>query len=290
MPVKQEFETVIYEPVEEGVVKVTMNRPEKRNAQNHKMTYDLNRAFDLAAADDDVKVVILAGAGPHFNSGHDQINRGEAEDIETVGTWHGYNLPGMEGLVSRNKEVYFDIMWRWRNIPKVLIGQAHGKTIGGGMMLLWICDIIIASEDALFADPVVNIGCNGVEYFAHPWELGPRKAKEFLFTGDFFSAAELEKTGMINRVVPRDQLEAETLRMARRIAEKPSWGLKLAKEAVNGMLDTQGQYPALRAAFSLCSLGHAQLMATRGLASRGEGKERLFTKVMEPAKTDGAGV
>jgi enoyl-CoA hydratase len=280
---RTEFETVIYEPVADHVVRVTMNRPDKRNAQNHKMTYDINRAFDLAAADDDVKVIILAGAGPHFNAGHDQINRGEAEDIETVGTWFGYDLPGMEGLVARNKETYFDICWRWRNIPKVIIGQAHGKSIGGGLMLLWICDIIIASDDALFADPVVNIGCNGVEYFAHPWEMGPRKAKEFLFTGDFYTADQMERTGMINQVVPRDQLEERTLQMAKRIAEKPSWGLKLAKEAVNGMLDTQGQFPAMRAAYSLCSLGHAQMMVTGDMARKRAtpDAERLFTNRME---------
>jgi enoyl-CoA hydratase len=246
--------TVRYEVVEPHIVRITLDRPDKRNAQNHSMTYELNDAFDAACRDDDIKVIILAGEGPHFNSGHDQIERGEHDDIRTVGTWYGYDLPGIEGLMSRNKETYFDICWRWRNIPKPIIAQAHGKTIGGGLMLLWVCDIIVASDDAQFADPVVAIGCNGVEYFGHPWELGPRKAMEFLLTGDYFSAQEAKEAGMINRVVPRDQLASTVLAMARRIATK------LAKEAVHAALDAQGQYPALRAAFSLCSIGHSQML------------------------------
>src|SRR5690349_5385731 len=104
----REFTTIKYEAVADHVVKVTMNRPDVRNAQNHTMTYELNDAFDEACRDNDVKVIILAGEGPHFNSGHDQVNRGSHEDIETVGTWYGYDLPGIEGLMSRNKETYFD--------------------------------------------------------------------------------------------------------------------------------------------------------------------------------------
>lgn len=280
MPETPEFTTIRYEVVEQHIARVVLSRPEKRNAQNHTMTYEMNRAFDLAAADNDVKCIILSGDGPHFSSGHDQIQRGEISDIETVGTWYGYDLPGIEGVMSRNKETYFDICWRWRNIPKPIIGLAHGKTIGGGLMLLWICDIIIAADDALFADPVVAIGCNGVEYFGHPWELGPRKAKEILFTGNFFTAQDALRSGMVNQVVPQDQLDEAAMTMARRIATKPTMGLKLAKEAVNAMMDAQGQYNALRAAFSLCSLGHAQLF----LAGRppGVSGSRLLKNVLEP--------
>lgn len=284
----QEFKTIRYEHVEDHIVRVAMNRPEKRNAQNHTMTYELNDAFTEAARDNDVKVIILSGEGPHFNSGHDQTERGTKEDIRTVGTWFGYDLPGVEGSIASSREVYFDTIWRWRNIPKPMIAQVHGKCIGGGLMLAWASDIIIASEEATFADPVVAVGCNGVEYFGHPWELGPRKAKELLFTGNFFSAQDAYDAGMINRVVPLDKLDETVMTMARRIATKPTLGLKLAKEAVNAAQDAQGMYPALRAALSLCSLGHAHIKMTMGnLAQDHEARTRLFANAMvqDPPKS-----
>lgn len=255
-----DFETVLYEAADDHIVRIVLNRPEKRNAQNHAMTNDLNAAFTKAAADNDVKVIILAAAGPHFCSGHDQLNRGDDADLKTTGMWYGYDLAGIEGRMSRNKEAYFDMYWRWRNIPKPVIAAAQGKTIGGGLPILWISDIIVASEDASFADPTTHAGVNGVEYFGHPWELGARKAKEMLFTSDFVTAQEALQLGMVNRVVPRADLDSTVLEMARKAARKPSLGLKLAKEAVNGMLDIEGQFSALRAAFSLCSLGHAQML------------------------------
>jgi enoyl-CoA hydratase len=253
-----EYTVIRYESVEDHIVRIVLNRPEKRNAQNHTMTNELNDAFTAAAADPDVKVILLAAEGPHFSSGHDQTNRGANSDIRTVGTWFDYDAPGIEGQMSRTREAYFDMCWRWRNIPKPIIAAAQGKTIGGGLPLLWVCDIIVASDDASFADPTVHASVNGVEYFGHPWEFGPRKAKELLFTSDYLSAEEARQIGMVNQVVPLDQLEETVLKMARKIALKPSLGLKLAKEAVNGMLDAQGQYNALRAAFSLCTIGHAQ--------------------------------
>jgi enoyl-CoA hydratase len=272
-----EFETIRYEPVEPHIVRIVLDRPEKRNAQNHMMTNELNRAFDIAAADDDVKVIILAAEGPHFCAGHDQITRGEPSDIEPVGVWHGYDLPGIEGPMDWHREEYIDSHWRWRNIPKPLIAAVHGKTIGGGLPLLWICDIIVASEDASFADPAVMFGVNGVEYFGHPWEFGPRKAKELLFTSDFLTAQEARGLGMVNQVVARDELDETVLAMARKIAEKPLLGLKLAKEAVNGMLDIQGQHNALLSAFALCTIGHAQMQIV-GRLEFGDGPGLLNIK------------
>ncbi len=224
------------------------------------MTYELDEAFVRACQDDDIKVIILAADGPHWSSGHDQTQRGVLGEIKTKGTWFGYDLPGIEGKESRNRETYFDMYWRWRNLSKPLIGQVHGKSIGGGLMLLFICDVLVASEDASFADPTVAVGVNGVEFFGHPWDFGTRKAKEMLFTSDFVTAEEAYRLGMLNHVVPREALESTTLEIARKAAKKPSWGLKLAKEAVNAMADGQNQYSSMRAAFSLCSLGHAQAM------------------------------
>jgi enoyl-CoA hydratase len=101
------------------------------------------------------------------------------------------------------------------------------------------------------------MGVNGVEYFAHPWELGARKAKELLFTGDWVTAADAHRLGMVNHVVAPDQLRPFVMGMAGRMAQRPSFALKLAKESVNQTLEAQGQWTALRSAFSLQHLAHA---------------------------------
>ncbi|MGH8999265.1 MAG: enoyl-CoA hydratase-related protein, partial [Acidimicrobiia bacterium] len=130
----------------------------------------------------------------------------------------------------------------WRNIPKPTIASVHGRVIAGGLMLVWPMDLVIASEDATFSDPTVAFGLNGLEYHDHLWQLGARKAKEILFTGRALTATEAETVGMVNQVVPRDELESATLQMARTIAERPMFGLKLAKLSVNQGLEAQGQY------------------------------------------------
>ena len=247
----------VLDPGDEGVARVTLDRPETRNAQNNRMTYELDAVLMDAARRSDVKVIVLDADGPHFSSGHDLRDREPLEQFPTVGPVGGFDRPGHEGYLAREEEIYLGMCWRWRNIPKPLIAACHGKTIAGGLMLLWVADLIVAADDAVFSDPTVGMGVNGVEYFAHPWELGPRKAKELLFTGDWITAEEAHVRGMVNRVVPRQQLHDETLALARRIAMRPSFALKLAKESVNQMLEAQGQYTAFRAAFWLQHLGHA---------------------------------
>ncbi len=252
------LDTVLYEMAADHVAKITMNRPEARNAQNTQLTYELNEAFDFAAQDDDVKVIILAGSDPHFSSGHDLRGSGKAfADFKPVGTWGGFALKGQEGMMAREEEIYIGMCRRWRNIPKPTIAQVQGKTIAGGLMLAWVCDLIICSDDAQFQDPVVNWGVPGVEYFAHPWELGVRKAKEMLFTADWLSAEDCKQLGMVNHVVPRAELAEFTLAMAKKIAEKPSFGLKLTKEAVNQSQEAQGQWTAMLSVFNLHQLAHS---------------------------------
>lgn len=246
-----------YETPAEGVARIVLARPEARNAQDKPMLYALNAAFDRAAHDDGTKVIVLSADGPHFSSGHDLRDGSKMSDFEPVGTWGGSSLPGAEGYMAVEQEIYLGFCWRWRNLPKPTIAQVHGKTIAGGLMLAWVCDLIVASDDATFSDPVVAFGVNGVEYFAHPWEVGVRKAKEMLFTGEAISAEEARALGMVNTVVARDELEAYTLDLARRIASRPSMGLKLAKQSVNQMQDGQGLWPSLQAAMSLQQLGHS---------------------------------
>src|SRR5260370_31072460 len=250
-----EFTTVLYEKIAEHVLRITQNRPEVRNAQNLQLTYDLNDAFDAAAQDDDIKVIILAGAGPHFSAGHDL--RAGPENIsafKTVGTWGSVGAQGQEGMMAREEEIYLGMCRRWRNIPKPTIAQVQGRVIAGGLMLAWVCDLIVCSEDAMFGDPVVGMGVCGVEYFAHPWEFGARKAKELLFTSDWIDAKEAHRLGMVNQVVPRDRLEAEVTELAKKIATKPMMALKLTKEAVNQTLDAHGQWTASQRGVSLQQL------------------------------------
>lgn len=263
-----DLRTVRYElvdPGERGVAVVTLDRPEARNAQNKRMTYELNACFDDAARRSDVKVIILQADGPHFSSGHDLRDRESHREFDLVFPHGGFGREGQEGHMAWEQEVYFEMCWRWRNLPKPLLAAAQGKTIAGGLMLLWVADVIVAADDALFSDPVVAMGVNGVEYFAHPWELGARKAKELLFTGDWLTAAEAHRLGMVNHVVPSAELREFTLSLARRIAERPSFALKLAKESVNQTLEAQGQWTALRAAFSIQHLAHAHNRAKYGV-------------------------
>lgn len=269
MPVSLEkLDTLRYsvvEPGDSGIAVVTLDRPETRNAQNKRMTYELNACFDDASRRSDVKVIVLQADGPHFCSGHDMRDRESFEEFDLVSTHAGFSRQGQEGQMAFEEELYFQMCWRWRNLPKPLIAAAQGKTIAGGLMLLWVADVILAADDAQFSDPVVAMGVNGVEYFAHPWELGARKAKELLFTGEFVSAQDAKQLGMVNHVVPRDELRDVTKAMAQRIAMRPSFALKLAKESVNQTLEAQGQWTALRAAFSLQHLAHAHNRAKFGI-------------------------
>jgi len=250
---------------DEGIAIITLDRPESRNAQNKRMTYEMNACYDDAARRSDVKVIVLQADGPHFSSGHDNRDREPMSDFPSVFPVGGFDRAGQEGHMAYEEEVYFNMCWRWRNLPKPVLAAAQGKTIAGGLPLLWVADVIIAAEDALFADIVVALGVNGVEYFNHPWELGARKAKEALFTGDWVTAQDAHRLGMVNHVVPAEELRSFTMTMARRIATKPSFALKLAKESVNQALEAQGQWTALRAAFTVQHLAHAHNMIKFGI-------------------------
>ena len=262
------FETITFEVPVERVARISLNRPEARNAQNTKLLYELNDAFDKAAADDDISVIILAANGPHFSAGHDLREPdpiGSLKDYDTVGTWCGFSCDGAEGWMAREKELYQGLSERWRNIPKPTIAQVQGKCIAGGLMLVWPCDLIVASEDASFSDNTVSMGMTGVEFFGHPWELGARKAKEMLFTSDSVSAQDDHRLGMVNQVVTAADLESSTLDLASRIAAKPLFALKLAKESVNAAADAQGRVSAMQTAFALHQLGHSHNMQVHGL-------------------------
>jgi enoyl-CoA hydratase len=249
----------------ERVGRITLNRSNTRNAQNTDLLYALNDAFDLLAARESVRVIVLAAAGPHFSSGHDIYETGPTEigkvaaatkGHRQVGTWAGYERAGAEGYLHREMEIYVGFCERWRTIPKPTIAQVHGKAIAGALMLIWPCDLIVASDDALFCDNTVNMNLNGVEWLGHVAAFGPRKAKEMMFTGDFVTAQEAFRLGMINQVVPRAELEAKTLELAAKIAGKPSFALSLIKESVNNVEDSAGRLTNQRAHFANHHLLH----------------------------------
>jgi enoyl-CoA hydratase len=253
------FETLIYEVPEPHIARIRLNRPDRANAQDTKLLYELNDAFDRAAHDDDVRVIILAAEGKHFSAGHDLAEAdkdGAMRQFPTVGTMCGFGCAGAEAQMAREEEIYIGFCERWRNIPKPTIAAVQGKCIAGGLMLAWPCDLIIASDDASFADPTVSFGVGGIEYFTHVWEVGLRKAKEMLFTSDEIKAADALALGMVNKVVPRAELPEAALAMARKIASKSRFALKLTKLAVNGVQDAQGREIALRNAFHLHQLAH----------------------------------
>lgn len=262
-----QFDKIVCDQPQAHVFRITLNMPQTRNAQDAKMLTELNRAFDLAARDNDIKVVILASSGPDFSSGHDLRTRNwtaAAMMEEPVGTWCGFSCRGAEGHMAMEKELFIGFSERWRNIPKVTIAQVQGRAIAAGLMLIWPCDLIVASDDSSFADNTVAMGVCGAEFFNHPWELGVRKAKEMLFTSDFVSAQDAYRLGMVNHIVPRASLESFTLELAARIARKPSFALKLAKEAVNTAQDAQGRVVAMQTSFALHQLSHAHNMDLHG--------------------------
>lgn len=259
--------TYIRYGVADHIATITLDRPEVANVQNAELLDQLDAAWTRAAADDDVKVIVLRAEGKHFSAGHQLGGDGPVPDKITL-----------EMVYSHESRRYLDYSLRWRNIPKPSIAAVQGRCIAGGLLLCWPCDLIVAADDASFSDPVVLMGIGGVEYHGHTWELGPRKAKEILFTGRALTAQEAERTGMVNKVVPRDQLDAETTGLARQIASMPAFGLRQAKRAVNQTLDVQGFYAAIQSVFDIHQTGHGNALSVGGypvLADLARMKDKL---------------
>lgn len=259
-----QFTRIRYERPSAKVARITLARSEAGNVQDTAMLYEIDAALTLAGQDDEIAVVILAADGDDFSLGHDVAGLFSTEGMVQVTQSGGFSRPGIDGTKSWEDDIYLALPWRWRNFPKPTIAQVQGRVIAGGLMIVWPCDLIIASEEATFCDPVTGFGIGAVELFLHPWELGARKAKELLFTGDDLSAADAHAIGMVSKVVPRAELESATLALAERIAVRPSFGLKMAKLAVNQTLETQGQWTAVQSAYSLHHLAHAQALLATG--------------------------
>lgn len=258
-----EYETdepILYE-ADGPVAWITMNRPQFNNAQNGQMTYALDDAFRRAVEDDEIKVIVLGGAGKHFSAGHDIGTPGRDlhRDFERRMLFGRHvNRPGAELLYTREQEQYLGMCRRWRDLPKPTIAMVQGACIAGGLMLAWVCDLIVSSEDAFFQDPVNRMGIPGVEYFAHGFELPPRIAKGFLLLGERMPAARAYQFGMVNEIVPRAELRDKVSAMAHELASRPRLGNWLTKQALNHVEDLRGKRTAMDAVFHMHHFAHAQ--------------------------------
>jgi enoyl-CoA hydratase len=261
-----------YEPYDDGtIVRITLDRADTRNAQNRGLLVELDAAFARAERDDVVRVVVLAGAGSTFSSGHDLgsrqalTERSPGPQQHPTYTTNGATRLSSEGRMLQEWHYFFQNTLRWRNLRKITIAEVQGGVFAAGLMLAWACDLIVSADNTLFADPVgPRLGGAGVEYFAHPWEFGPRKAKELLLTGDAIDADDAYRLGMVNKVFPARQLTERTMQFARRIAALPTVAALMVKESVNQAVDAQGFLTALNAGFSLHHVVHGHWAELHG--------------------------
>jgi enoyl-CoA hydratase len=263
------FDHVEFE-VDDEVAIITLDRPEAANAQSHTVLRELDEAWRAAEQDRGVKVIVFRSTGKHFSAGHDM--KGSAPDT-------GEPLP--DAMYDRETRTYLHYAKRWRDVPKPSIAAVQGKCIAAGLMLCWPCDLIVAADNAEFSDPVLMMGICGVEFHAHTWEFGARKAKEILFTGGSITAEEARAIGMVNKVVPLDDLMPATLEMARRIATRDSFALRMAKRAVNHTLDVQGFTTAIDSCFDMHHFGHTRAAFVTGGQATLAGLDTMKSKNQE---------
>ncbi len=222
-----DFSDISYELIG-STARICHNRPDRRNAEGTRLLDELDDALKLAAADDAVRVVIIGGVGDHFSAGHDVKEAMGRPDI-------------VEVRYAYEEHRYIGHCLRLWDFPKPTIAQVQGACIAGGFMVANMCDLVVASDDAFFSDPTcVTLAAAATEVLVHPWVLGMRGAKEFLFTGRKMFADEAHRLGMVNRVVPRAELEAATLALAADIAKAPPFAIKMLKRSLNKTADMQG--------------------------------------------------
>jgi len=246
---------------------IWLARPQYSNAQNYRLLNQLDGAFRRAVEDDAIRVIVLAARGKHFSAGHD-IGTPEKDrhlPRERVLLWPNHlTREGAESQYVLEHDAYLGLCRRWQDIPKPMIAMVQGACIAGGLMLANVCDLIVASEDAFFQDPVLRMGAPGVEYPSHMIDLPPKIAREFLYLGQRMSAQRAAHFGLINRVVARDALEAEVTTIAEQLAAQPPFGLTLSKQAMNFIEDQRGKRASMDAIFHMHHLAHAHNQVVSG--------------------------
>jgi enoyl-CoA hydratase/carnithine racemase len=252
------------------VRRVILNRPRYRNAQSRVLLEELDDAIARAGEDLAVGVIVLSGEGDHFSAGHDLGTPDEVADREARPPEEG-----LRGRYQRSWENNVAKSLRWRNVPKPTIAMVQGYCIFGGWIIASAMDLIFAADDAMF------LGTN-FQYFSIPWDVHPRQAKEFLFESRFLGAAEAHELGLVNRVVPRERLEAETLEYAARVAENDPFQLRMIKLAVNQAQDAQGFTTSINGGFALHLLSSQGESDPAYALAKPEGRRRpMVQRAME---------
>ncbi len=246
------------------VATITMNRPEVVNAQDTALIDGIDHALDRADADDEVRVVVLAGNGKHFSSGHDLkalLNDADADEWSKM-----RDTP--EGKFRHEQVMYVDRCKRLYSFRKPTIAAVQGACVAAGLMLACMCDLIVAADDATFQNPVLRMTGAGVELLVEPWELGIRKAKEFLFTGDRIDAQEAWRLGLVNRVVPRAELTARVDELADKVALVPPATAQVVKDSLNQTATFMGKDASWKYHFMAHHWMHNSETATSALRAR----------------------
>ena len=232
------------------VRRVTLNRPDKRNALNHPLRGAVLGALYANDRDPDCHVQIVRGAGPSFSAGYDLAGGNEGHD-------YPFYTPGGEGQWPRHVTEGWMSIW---DLAKPVIAQVHGFCLAGGSELATGCDLVYMAEDAQMGYPAVRFGVPDMHF--HPWFVGMRRAMEMFVTGDSISGVEAAQRGWATRAYPAESLEEEVLKVAERIAAIPPELVQMNKRAIHRQMDVMGLRTGIRQGTELCALGtHTKAMA-----------------------------
>jgi enoyl-CoA hydratase len=249
-----DYQQVSYERA--GVIgRVQLARPQYHNAQSAQLLHELDHALLAADADPEVRVIVVSGLGKSFSSGHDLGTPERQAEMAARRT----DITEIEDRFDYSQRIFVEMSLRWRAISKPTIAQVHGWCIFGGWMIAGAMDLIVASDDARFLTSLL-------QYFTLPYDVGTRQAKELLFDPQEISAERAQALGFVNKVVPRDELEAEVTKLAERIAQNSAFWLRQAKSAINLAQDAAGFTAAVQGAHAMRMLAQFDERA----AARGE--------------------
>jgi enoyl-CoA hydratase len=238
-----EADVVLLDDPAPHIRRITLNRPEKRNALNHRLRGQLIAALQQADADDDVRVTIVRGAGTCFSAGYELGGGNEGVDLPH------FTSPG-EGQWPRHVTETWMSIW---DLAKPVIAQVHGYCLAGGSELATGCDLVYVAHDAKMGYPAVRFGVPDMHF--HAWFLGMRKAMEMMITGDSITGDEAVQLGWANAAHDEADLDDAVLEVAQRIALIPSDIVQLNKRLVHRQMDAMGMRAGIRAGTEICALG-----------------------------------
>ena len=247
--------------VDGAVARIVMDRPEKRNAECVQLIEERHAAFCRADGDPDIRVVVLAATGPSVSAGHDTAELAGDADVAEMRS-------STSGTFAFERRLYFDTALRIERMTKPTIAAVQGACVAGGLMTAAMCDLIVASADARFQEPVAGFlpfqdgeraGSVSLEVFCLPWQVGIRRAKEIMFAGEWFDARQAMEWGLVNRVVPRDQLHDEAMALAHRVAQANASALALLKRSFAHAQELMGMTASYEYHFLLHQLRHGGL-------------------------------